>query len=130
MPQNPSTCHNRHLTRAEPDRIPHGRNIVETDACGWHDGLRGMHVTGPLPQVVAALTRSKRVNLYSDQLFLKEPGSAIRTPWHQDKPYWVLQGSKVAVCWVPVDEVTLESGQWGTSPAVTAGARSSSPAIL
>ena len=97
----------------EPDRIPQGRNIVETDACGWHDGLRRMHVTGPLPPVVAALTRSKRVNLYSDQLFLKEPGSAIRTPWHQDKPYWVLQGSKVAVCWVPVDEVTLESGAMG-----------------
>lgn len=97
----------------EPNRVPEGRNIVETDACSWHRGLRDMHVDGPLPPIVAALTRSERVNLYSDQLFMKEPGSSVRTPWHQDKPYWLLQGTKVAVCWVPVDEVTVESGVMG-----------------
>jgi ectoine hydroxylase-related dioxygenase (phytanoyl-CoA dioxygenase family) len=97
----------------EAGHKPQGRSIVETAACSWHSGLREHYVTGPLPQLVAELTESSRVNLYSDQLFLKEPGSSVRTPWHQDKPFWVLQGSKVAVCWVPVDEVTIESGAMG-----------------
>lgn len=105
--------HDAATLAVEPDRVPVGRSIVETDACNWHDGLRNLHVTGPLPQIVASLTGSARVNLYSDQLFLKEPGSSVRTPWHQDKPYWLLQGTKVAVCWVPVDEVTIESGAMG-----------------
>ncbi len=105
--------HDGSTLAVEPDRVPEGRNIVETDACSWHEGLRELHVNGPLPEIVAALTRSERVNLYSDQLFMKEPGSSVRTPWHQDKPYWLLQGSKVAVCWVPVDEVTVASGAMG-----------------
>jgi ectoine hydroxylase-related dioxygenase (phytanoyl-CoA dioxygenase family) len=97
----------------EQGHTPTGRSIVETAACSWHDGLRELYATGPLPRLVAELTESSRVNLYSDQLFLKEPGSSVRTPWHQDKPFWVLQGDKVAVCWVPVDEVTIESGAMG-----------------
>lgn len=97
----------------EEGRVPEGRSLIETDACSWHEGLRRNHIDGPLPELVAQLTQSKRVNLYSDQLFLKEPGSSVRTPWHQDKPFWLLQGSKVSVCWVPVDEVTIESGAMG-----------------
>jgi len=97
----------------EPGHTPTGRSIVETAACSWHTGLRDLYVNGPLPQLVAELTESSRVNLYSDQLFLKEPGSSVRTPWHQDKPFWVLQGTKVAVCWVPVDTVTISSGAMG-----------------
>lgn len=97
----------------ENGQVPKGRSIVETDACSWHEGLRRNHIEGPLPELVAQLTKSTRVNLYSDQLFLKEPGSSVRTPWHQDKPYWLLEGDKVAVCWVPVDKVTIESGAMG-----------------
>jgi len=92
---------------------PEGRSIVETDACSWHEALRAHHSQGPLPQIVAALTNSSKVVLYSDQLFLKEPGSRVRTPWHQDKPYWLMDGEKVAVCWVPVDVVTVDSGAMG-----------------
>ena len=97
----------------EDGAAPEGQSIVETDACSWHEGLRAHHSDGPLPQVVAALTNSNKVILYSDQLFLKEPGSRVRTPWHQDKPYWLMDGAKVAVCWVPVDVVTVESGAMG-----------------
>lgn len=97
----------------EAGHTPRGRSIVETDACSWHDGLRQLYVDSPLGAIAARLTDSSRVNLYSDQLFLKEPGSGVRTPWHQDQPYWLLQGTKVAVCWVPVDTVRLDSGAMG-----------------
>ncbi len=92
---------------------PRGRSIVETAACFWHQDLRRHYLSSPLAEIVAILTDSREVTLYSDQLFLKEPGSAVRTPWHQDKPYFLLQGSKVAVCWVPVDTVSIENGAMG-----------------
>ena len=97
----------------EAGHTPTGRSIVETDACSWHHDLRDLYIDGPLGAIAARLTDSARVNLYSDQLFLKEPGSSVRTPWHQDQSYWLLQGTKVAVCWVPVDEVRLDSGAMG-----------------
>lgn len=96
-----------------PDSTMTGRSIVETDPGNWHAGLRTHHIDGPLPQVVGELTASNKVNYYSDQIFLKEPGSLTRTPFHQDQPYFLVQGGTVAVCWVPVDHVTLASGSMG-----------------
>ncbi len=90
-----------------------GRSIVETDAAFWHRGLRRHNIDGPLPEIVAALTASEQVNFSSDQLFLKEAGSRVRTPFHQDKPYFMVDGGDVAVCWVPVDTVTEENGPMG-----------------
>lgn len=97
----------------EAGHTPRGRSIVETDASAWHAGLRDLYRTGPLGAVAARLTGSARINLYSDQLFLKEAGSSVRTPWHQDQPYFLMEGTKVAVCWVPVDSVRLDSGAMG-----------------
>ncbi len=89
-----------------------GRSIVETDAAHWHSGMRRHHLEGPLAEIVAGLTGTGKVVFYSDQLFLKEPGSRIRTPFHQDEPYFLVRG-EVAVCWVPVDTVNRESGCMG-----------------
>ena len=57
----------------EEGHTPRGRSIVETDACSWHDGLRQLYIDGPLGTIAARLTNSATVNLYSDQLFMKEP---------------------------------------------------------
>ena len=90
-----------------------GRSLVETDAAVWHEGMWHHNVHGPLRQLVAELTGSAQVNFYADQLFLKEPGSRMRTPFHQDKPYFLVDGGDVTVCWVPVDVVTIENGAMG-----------------
>ncbi len=94
------------------DALIVGRSIVETDAAHWHSGIRQHHLEGPLAEIVADLTGAGKVVFYSDQLFLKEPGSRIRTPFHQDEPYFLVAG-EVAVCWVPVDSVTRENGCMG-----------------
>ena len=90
-----------------------GRSIVETDACGWHEGMRQHDVDSPLVDIIQQLTQSTKINLYSDQLFFKEAGSQIRTPWHQDMPYWLVGGGEMAVAWVTVDTVTKENGAMG-----------------
>lgn len=96
-----------------PGAAPVGRSIVETDAAFWHRGMRQHNLHGPLPAIVAAVTGSSKVNFYSDQLFLKEAGSLMRTPFHQDKPYFLVDGGDVAVCWVPVDRVSTDNGPMG-----------------
>lgn len=96
-----------------PDAELAGRSVVETDAAFWHQGMRRHNLAGPLPAIVADLTGSAKVNFYSDQLFLKEAGSRIRTPFHQDKPYFLVDGGDVAVCWVPVDSVSASNGPMG-----------------
>lgn len=89
-----------------------GRSIVETDAAHWHNGMRHHHLAGPLPALVADLVGAAKINFYCDQLFLKEPGSLVRTPFHQDEPYFLVNG-QVAVCWVPVDTVAADNGPMG-----------------
>ncbi len=60
--------------------------------------------------IAAALMRSKKVNLFFDQLLVKEPGTEAETYWHHDQPYWPVAGRQVLSMWVALDEVTKDSG--------------------
>ena len=64
----------------------------------------------PLPALAAKLMGANKVNLFYDQLFVKEPGTNAPTPWHNDQPYWPVKGSQVMSFWLALDPVTLESG--------------------
>lgn len=59
-----------------------------------------------VPAIAAALLRSPRVRLYHDHVLVKEGGTAQRTPWHQDQPYYNVDGRGVSA-WIPVDPVPL-----------------------
>ncbi len=58
-----------------------------------------------LAAVGAQLTRSKEVRLFHDHMLVKEPGTLQRTPWHQDQPYYNIDGSQNVSFWIPVDPV-------------------------
>ena len=92
---------------------PEGRYLLETDASSWHTGMRHHNLNGPLPQIIHELTGSERVVFYSDQLFSKQPGSRVKTPFHQDKPYFLVDGGEVAVAWVSPDQVDAQNGAMG-----------------
>jgi ectoine hydroxylase-related dioxygenase (phytanoyl-CoA dioxygenase family) len=62
-----------------------------------------------LPAVSAALMQSQTVRVYHDHLLVKEPGTRQPTPWHQDQPYYNVQGRQSVSYWIPVDPVPLES---------------------
>jgi len=59
----------------------------------------------PGAEIVASLTGSRTVRLYHDHLLVKEPGTRQRTPWHQDQPYYNVDGTQNASLWFPVDPV-------------------------
>jgi ectoine hydroxylase-related dioxygenase (phytanoyl-CoA dioxygenase family) len=52
---------------------------------------------------------SRRVRLFHDHLLVKEPGTKQQTPWHQDQPYYNVDGFQNCSMWMPVDPVDPES---------------------
>ena len=59
--------------------------------------------------IAGALMGSERVRLYHDHLLVKEPGTSQRTPWHQDQPYYNVEGAQTCSMWMPVDPVAREA---------------------
>jgi ectoine hydroxylase-related dioxygenase (phytanoyl-CoA dioxygenase family) len=64
----------------------------------------------PLAQIAAELLRSERVSLYGDHILIKSPGSTIKTDWHQDLPFWRVDGEQVGSFWMALEPVSLNTG--------------------
>lgn len=81
------------------------------DFCTWRDRpefsefLRSTR----LPAIAAELMGSDRVVMYHDHVLVKEPRTRQRTPWHQDQPYYDVEGGQNVSFWIPVDPVPQES---------------------
>ena len=60
-------------------------------------------------EIAARLMRSTRCNFFYDAMWAKGPGTPKRTPWHQDQPYYPIDGRQLCILWVPVDPVSAEN---------------------
>ena len=102
------------LAGASPTAAEYGRTAGRFygDVFPWlrNPEFQEFAVSSPLPGLAATLLESDRVNLFYDQLFVKEPGSVERTPWHQDLPYWPVSGRQVVSIWVPFDPAGPDNG--------------------
>lgn len=56
-------------------------------------------------EVAAELMLSNSVQLFHDHVLVKEPGTSKPTPWHQDSPYYFVDGMQNVSFWCPVDPV-------------------------
>ena len=81
----------------------------------WHrfPALATLFCGPPLPEIIAGLMRSNRINFYGEQLFLKEAESLHRTAFHQDVPYFNVTGDKFCTVWIPLDVVGVDNGMMG-----------------
>ncbi|KIN61907.1 Phytanoyl-CoA dioxygenase family protein [Sulfitobacter noctilucicola] len=57
-------------------------------------------------EVGAALMQSETAQLFHDHVLVKEPGTSMATPWHQDGPYYFVEGRQTVSFWSPLDPVT------------------------
>jgi ectoine hydroxylase-related dioxygenase (phytanoyl-CoA dioxygenase family) len=55
--------------------------------------------------VAAQLMGSPYVQLFHDHVLVKEPGTSKPTPWHQDGPYYFVEGRQTVSFWSPLDPV-------------------------
>lgn len=78
------------------------------DYCNWDripefaEVVRG----SPAAEVAADLMRSDRVQMFHDHVLVKEPGTSKPTPWHQDGPYYFVEGRQTVSFWSPLDPVS------------------------
>ena len=81
------------------------------DFCNWQDIGQFERFVGETPVAWAAqrLMQSPTVRLYHDHVLVKEPGTRQRTPWHQDQPYYNIEGRQNISMWIPVDPVPRAS---------------------
>jgi len=87
-----------------------GRFLVDTGIWRRIELLADFALHGPLPKIVSSLLGIERVRYYDDQLFVKEPGTADRAAFHQDLPYFNLDGECGCVVWIPLDSVRKSCG--------------------
>ena len=59
----------------------------------------------PAAEVAADLMGSDSAKLFHDHVLVKEPGTSKATPWHQDSPYYFVEGQQTLSFWCPVDPV-------------------------
>lgn len=62
-----------------------------------------------LGAIAGALVDASEIRLFHDHLLVKEPGTAIPTPLHQDQPYYCIDGRQTVSFWIPLDPVPRES---------------------
>lgn len=66
--------------------------------------IEELAIRSRVPALAAALLCSEEVRFYHDHVLVKEGGTGQRTPWHQDQPYYNVDGRGVSA-WIPVDPV-------------------------
>ena len=78
------------------------------DYCNWERIPEFVSVIrdSPVAGVAAALMRSQSVQMFHDHVLVKEPGTSRPTPWHQDGPYYFVEGRQTISFWSPMDPVT------------------------
>lgn len=80
------------------------------DFCNWREisEYKQLLYHSPLAAVAARLMQSRCARLYHDHLLVKESHTVQVTPWHQDQPYYNVDGKQNCSFWIPVDPVPRE----------------------
>ncbi|MEL6504666.1 MAG: phytanoyl-CoA dioxygenase family protein [Pseudomonadota bacterium] len=92
---------------------PYGKNHAEAggvyfgDYVNWQRFPDFLEVarSGPLGRLAAELMGSESAQFFHEHVLVKEPGNVSATPWHQDMPYYCVDGPKTVSLWVPLDPV-------------------------
>jgi ectoine hydroxylase-related dioxygenase (phytanoyl-CoA dioxygenase family) len=81
------------------------------DFCNWRENphYRRFIFDTALAATAGRLMQSKTARLYHDHMLTKEPGTRQPTPWHQDQPYYNIEGRQNVSFWIPVDPVSRAS---------------------
>ena len=56
----------------------------------------------PAALICGQLMKSTTINFFFDAVFVRSPGTKFETPWHQDEPYWSIEGYDACTLWMPL----------------------------
>ena len=85
-------------------------NRMFTDRYQWRDNpeIKAYIFESGIAQLAAQAMQSNGVRFYFDHILVKEPNTAVATPWHQDVPYWPFLGKQICSVWLALSDVTVE----------------------
>ena len=77
------------------------------DYCNWQRiaQFRQLVEHSPAAAVAARIMQSRSAQFFHDHVLVKEPGTHKATPWHQDAPYYFVDGTQTVSFWIPIDPV-------------------------
>lgn len=78
------------------------------DYCNWQriEPFDAFIRQSPAAAIAGQIMQSRAVQVFHEHILVKEPGTAKPTPWHQDLPYYCVEGLQTASYWIPLDPVT------------------------
>ena len=84
---------------------------MQWDSMAWQrvPAYRRFVFDSPAAAIAGQVMGSRDVHFYFDAVFVRSPGSQFETPWHQDEPYWSVEGHDTCTIWMPLVPVTAES---------------------
>jgi ectoine hydroxylase-related dioxygenase (phytanoyl-CoA dioxygenase family) len=65
-------------------------------------------LTSPAASMAGQLMRSRTAQLFHEHAFCKEQGTTKATPWHQDLPYYCVDGLQTVSVYVALDDIPAE----------------------
>lgn len=92
------------------DRDSHGRSMF-WDSQAWQDikQYQEFIFNSPAAEIAGHLLKAKTINFFFDAVFVRTPGTQFSTPWHQDEPYWSIEGNDTCTIWMPLVPVKKEN---------------------
>jgi ectoine hydroxylase-related dioxygenase (phytanoyl-CoA dioxygenase family) len=77
------------------------------DLCNWQriPEFRAFVFESDAARIAARLMRSRTARFFHDHVLVKQPGTSTVTPWHQDQPYYCVEGRQSVSFWIPLDAV-------------------------
>lgn len=80
------------------------------DLCNWQriPQFRDFAFNSRAGELAARLMGSSTARFFHDHVLVKQPGGSTVTPWHQDQPYYCVEGRQSVSFWTPLDPVPRE----------------------
>ncbi len=104
------------IRKAPPTELAQATQLLGAafagDAFMWKvdDFFRDLVYFSPFPRLSQQLFSSRSVRAFYDQIFVKEPGVGISTPWHEDVSSWPINGYQVCSFWMTLDACGPDNG--------------------
>lgn len=78
-------------------QVADGEGAYFNDYCNWSwiEEFSQYVWESPAAALAAQLMKSQEVSFYHEHVLNKQPGTSKLTPWHQDQPYYPIDGDKV-----------------------------------
>lgn len=92
---------------ASENAVAEGEGRFFDDYCNWRriPELESVIRMSPAAELAATVMQSPIAQFFHDHVLVKESGTPKATPWHQDAPYYFVDGRQTVSIWIPIDPV-------------------------